>query len=91
MRRWFHAYGWLLGVLAVAAFAMLFRLDTQPIQNWDEGIHAEVSFEMVEGGDWLTPHYAGGTYFRKPPLKIWMSAGLFKLLPTPSRSPSPWE
>ncbi|MDO8599699.1 MAG: phospholipid carrier-dependent glycosyltransferase [bacterium] len=70
---------------------MLFRLGAQPIQNWDEGIHGAVSLEMVEDGDWLTPHYMGGSYFRKPPLKIWMTAGLFTLIPTPSNSPSPWE
>lgn len=83
MRHWLREHGWLLGVLAVASFAMLFRLGAQPIQNWDEGIHGTVSLEMMEDGDWLTPHYMGGTYFRKPPLKIWMTAALFKLLPTP--------
>lgn len=74
---WIQAHVWLIAVTAIAAFTMFTRLDTTPIQNWDEGIHGEVSFEMVEGGDWLTPHYAGGTYFRKPPLKLWLSAILF--------------
>lgn len=77
MRRWLQVHGWLIGVLAVASFAMLFRLEQQPIQNWDEGIHGAVSLEMVEDGDWLTPHYMGGPYFRKPPLKLWMSSALF--------------
>ncbi|MBI2482922.1 glycosyltransferase family 39 protein [Candidatus Uhrbacteria bacterium] len=70
-------YGWLLAVGAIALFAMLFRLDGRPIEHWDEGIHGAVSFEMREDGDWLTPHYMGGTYFRKPPLKIWATALLF--------------
>ncbi|MDO8621729.1 MAG: phospholipid carrier-dependent glycosyltransferase [bacterium] len=73
-----HSYGWLIGVLVVAAFAMLFRLGDRPVENWDEGIHGAVSIDMVERGDWVTPWYAGGTYFRKPPLKLWMSAGLFE-------------
>lgn len=91
MRQILQRHGWLIAIVAISSFAMLFRLGAQPIQNWDEGIHGAVSLEMVEDGDWLTPHYMGGAYFRKPPLKIWMTAGLFSLLPTPSRSPSPWE
>lgn len=75
--QWLRAHVWLLALATIASFAMLFRLDAQPIRDWDEGIHGEVSFEMIEGGDWLTPHYMGGTYFRKPPLKIWFSAFLF--------------
>ena len=84
-KHWLRCYGWLLGVLVVASFAMLFRLGDRPIENWDEGIHGAVSFEMIEDGDWLTPHYAGGTYFRKPPLKLWMSA-----LPFRTFGPNAW-
>jgi 4-amino-4-deoxy-L-arabinose transferase-like glycosyltransferase len=78
MLRSLRTHGWLLGVLAIAAFVMLFRLGDRPVENWDEGIHGAVSIDMVERGDWVTPWYAGGTYFRKPPLKLWMSAALFE-------------
>ncbi|MBI4433974.1 glycosyltransferase family 39 protein [Candidatus Uhrbacteria bacterium] len=72
-------FGWFIAVGCIAATAMLTQLGTLPIQNWDEGIHGAVSLEIVEDGDWLTPHYSGGAYFRKPPLKIWTTALLFQV------------
>ncbi len=69
---------WLLLLLAIASSVMLFRLDRQPIQNWDEGIHGSVSLQMLEYNDWVTPHFSDKNYFRKPPLKFWIGAAVFK-------------
>lgn len=77
--RWLCTHWWLLAVFALASFVMLWRLDARPYVNFDEAIHGEVSWEMVEHGDWLTPSYTNGPYFRKPPLKLWLTAGLFEL------------
>lgn len=70
--RWF----WLMSLVAtglILLLVMFWRLDVQPIQNWDESIHGQVSREMVESGDWLDLSYRGELYFRKPPLKFWLT------------------
>jgi len=46
---------------------------------FDEAIYAEVSKEMVERGEWLTPHWNGREWFEKPPMYFWATALLFKL------------
>lgn len=70
----------LLIVLVVAACAVFFiHLNVYPMQNWDEGVHAQVTQEMLSTGDYWSLHYQGGDYFRKPPLKIWLTAPLVSL------------
>ena len=36
--------------------------------------------DMVEGGDWVIPHFMGEERLRKPPLMYWLVAGAFKLV-----------
>ncbi len=43
----------------------------------DEGWYAQVSREMLEGGDWLVPHYLGEPWLAKPPLLYWCVAAAF--------------
>jgi 4-amino-4-deoxy-L-arabinose transferase-like glycosyltransferase len=76
--RLLRAHGWLLAILVVASFVMLWRLDVRPYENWDEAIHGEVAFEMLESGAWLTPQYTNAPYFRKPPLRFWIGRALFE-------------
>lgn len=45
----------------------------------DEGRYAEISREMVESGDWLTPRLNYIKHFHKPPLVYWMTAAGFTL------------
>ena len=40
--------------------------------NPDEPRYAEVSREMVDGGDWILMHYNGNVYSDKPPLFFWL-------------------
>ena len=42
--------------------------------------------EMVETGDWFTPHYNNLTYLDKPPVYFWMVASSFTLF-----GPSEWS
>lgn len=60
----------------VAALFMFVNLSGLSLRNWDEGIHAEVSREVLEKHDWVTMHFMGGEYFRKPPLKFVLSAAV---------------
>lgn len=51
----------------------------------DEAIFAEATRELVETGDWVTPHYNGGVRYDKPPLIYWVMALPLKLCgPTPA-------
>lgn len=47
------------------------------IADSDEAFYAEASREMVETGDWLTPHYNYQPRFQKPVLYYWLTAGTY--------------
>src|SRR5690349_17452532 len=65
-------------VALVAALVFFYHLGSAPLNDWDEGWHAEVSREILTTGDWLTLHYRGDVYFNKPPLTFWVRALSFK-------------
>jgi 4-amino-4-deoxy-L-arabinose transferase-like glycosyltransferase len=65
-------------VLIVLAVAVLFGHLGQVSLHFDEAIYAEVSKEMMERGEWLTPYWNGKAWFEKPPLFFWATALLFK-------------
>ncbi len=44
------------------------------ITDSDEAFYAEAAREMVERGDWVTPHYNGEYRFEKPVLYYWLAA-----------------
>jgi len=46
-----------------------------PVLDPDEGIHAAIAQEMVEGGDWITPRFLGEPFRDKPILFFWAMAG----------------
>lgn len=46
----------------------------RPLANPDEGRYSEISREMAESGDWITPRLNGVKYLEKPPLQYWASA-----------------
>ncbi|NLX84265.1 MAG: phospholipid carrier-dependent glycosyltransferase, partial [Synergistaceae bacterium] len=43
----------------------------------DEGRYSEIPREMIESGDFVTPHLNYVKYFEKPVLLYWMNAGSF--------------
>jgi len=47
------------------------------IADSDEAFYAESAREMVESGDWLTPHFNYEERFQKPVLYYWLTAALY--------------
>ncbi len=63
---------------ALACLVLLPLLGHRTLADWDEGIYAEVSREMLSG-NWLVPHWNAQLWFEKPPLTLWITAVFFKL------------
>ena len=47
------------------------------ITDSDEGFYAEAAREMVESGDWLTPHFNYSDRWQKPVLYYWLTAATY--------------
>src|SRR5688572_875339 len=66
-------------VIVVLAITFLFGdLGSNPLR-FDEAIYAGISKEIVERGEWLTPHWNTSVWFEKPPAYLWITGLLFKL------------
>jgi 4-amino-4-deoxy-L-arabinose transferase-like glycosyltransferase len=61
----------LVGLCALTFFA---GLDKPAITDSDEAFYAESAREMIESGDWLTPHFNDEPRFEKPILYYWLVA-----------------
>jgi 4-amino-4-deoxy-L-arabinose transferase-like glycosyltransferase len=62
----------------LAAIVILTLLGHNRLTDWDEGVYAQVSREMLSSG-WLVPHWNQLTWIDKPPLTCWITALFFKL------------
>src|ERR1700733_2264347 len=62
----------------LACIVLLTLLGPKPLTNWDEGIYAEISREMLSLGP-LVPHWNYQPWFEKPPLMLWITAAFFKV------------
>ncbi len=63
---------------AVAFLALWFGfLELRGLFFPDEGRYAVIPWEMLAGGDWVTPRINGFPYFEKPPLQYWITAVIF--------------
>ncbi|MEO7742643.1 MAG: glycosyltransferase family 39 protein [Usitatibacter sp.] len=71
----------LLWVLALATIVVGVDNLDRPLANPDEGRYSEISREMAESGDFVTPRLNGLKYFEKPPLQYWASALALTVLP----------
>jgi 4-amino-4-deoxy-L-arabinose transferase-like glycosyltransferase len=69
----------LLCLLSVAVPALFWKLGAGSLAAWDEAIYAQVSKEMVRGGDWLTLHWEYKPWFEKPPLLMWVTSLFYRL------------
>ncbi|MCC7104912.1 MAG: glycosyltransferase family 39 protein [Chloroflexi bacterium] len=63
-----------LPLLLLAALTFFVGLGRGAITDTDEAFYAEAAREMVESGDWLTPHYNYEPRFQKPILYYWLAA-----------------
>lgn len=54
-------------------------LNSVPLFEPDEGRYAEIPREMLESGDFVTPHLNGVLYFEKPVLYYWMTAASLRI------------
>jgi 4-amino-4-deoxy-L-arabinose transferase-like glycosyltransferase len=73
---------WLKDLLILTAILSLFFglfLGQRLLQVPDEGRYSEIPREMIELGDYITPHLNYIKYFEKPPLFYWMQAASIKL------------
>ncbi len=61
----------------VACIVLLTLLGHKPLTNWDEGIYAEISREMLSSNP-LIPHWNYQPWFEKPPLMPWITAVFFR-------------
>ena len=67
-----------LAALALAVLAVSLQNMARPLANPDEGRYSEISREMAESGDWVTPRLNGLKYLEKPPLQYWATALAFR-------------
>jgi len=69
-----------LALLGVVATVIVFaRLGQGHLANYDDCYYAEKAKEMLVGGDWLTPHFAGNVRLDNPPLFLWLVAAGFTM------------
>ncbi len=60
-------------------FVLAATIGWRPLLLPDEGRYVGVAWEMMRSGDWITPTLNGLSYFHKPPLFYWLSAGAMSL------------
>src|SRR4029453_8648588 len=66
----------ILPLLLLAALSFVASIGRGAIADSDEAFYAEAAREMVESGDWLTPHFNYELRFQKPILYYWLAAGV---------------
>ncbi|MFH1045616.1 MAG: glycosyltransferase family 39 protein [Candidatus Omnitrophota bacterium] len=70
---------WLIAIIALSALLLFFRPGARSLWEPDEGRFAEITREMVESGDWLTPRNNYIKHFDKPPVLFWLIGSSFLL------------
>jgi 4-amino-4-deoxy-L-arabinose transferase-like glycosyltransferase len=63
----------------VCYLTLFYKIGDLPFFGADEPRYARIAEEMMEGGDYVTPHLLGRPWLEKPPLLFWLSAGGFYL------------
>jgi 4-amino-4-deoxy-L-arabinose transferase-like glycosyltransferase len=66
-----------LTLLLLSGLTFFLGLGRQAITDSDEAFYAEAAREMVEGQDWLTPHFNYEERWQKPILYYWFTAAAF--------------
>ncbi len=66
-----------LSLLLLSSLTFCLGLGAQAMTDSDEAFYAEAAREMVESGDWLTPHFNYQDRWQKPILYYWLTAGTY--------------
>lgn len=66
-------------ILIVGLTVLFWRLSYIPLHDWDEAIYGTVARSFFSTGDWLTLHFNNYSWFEKPPLQMWLTAGSYKI------------
>lgn len=69
----------LLPLIAAAMLTFGLGLGRTALTDADEAFYAEAGREMLETGDWLTPHFNYTTRFEKPVLYYWLVATAYSV------------
>jgi 4-amino-4-deoxy-L-arabinose transferase-like glycosyltransferase len=64
-------------LVLLSCFTFFLGLGRPAISDSDEGFYAEAAREMVEAGDWLTPHFNYEDRWQKPILYYWLTAATY--------------
>ena len=73
--RWKAALAGLVALTAFGLICPLLAAPRIPLVDPDEGLHASIAQEMVEGGDWIVPRQLQQPFVDKPILYFWAIAG----------------
>ncbi len=66
-------------LLFVIALSFLWQLGAMPLYNLDEGAFTEATREMLDSGNFITPHKDGEPRYDKPILIYWLQAASTQL------------
>ncbi|MBI3716952.1 MAG: glycosyltransferase family 39 protein [Betaproteobacteria bacterium] len=69
----------LLLVVLFTAWVVAGGVGVRKLANTDEGRYSEISREMADSGDFVTPRLNDLKYFEKPPLQYWATALAFRM------------
>jgi 4-amino-4-deoxy-L-arabinose transferase-like glycosyltransferase len=78
-------------LLVLAALTFFVGLGRGAITDADEAFYAESALEMVESGNWLTPHYNYEVRFQKPVLYYWLTAATYQIAGTNEATARWWS
>lgn len=66
-----------LSLLLLSTLTFFVGLGRPAVTDSDEAFYAEAAREMVDSGDWLTPHYNYEDRWQKPVLYYWLTAAAY--------------
>jgi 4-amino-4-deoxy-L-arabinose transferase-like glycosyltransferase len=78
-----------LTLVLLSSLTFFLGLGRQAITDSDEAFYAESAREMVESGDWVTPHFNYADRWQKPVLYYWLTAATY-LIAAPTEAAARW-
>lgn len=67
-------------IFCLASLILLGNLWTGSLASWDESLYAQVAREISSNGNWIDLTWAGQRWSDKPPLYMWVTALIYKVL-----------